>query len=276
MPSYFSVIQFVPDVVGDERINIGAVTFGEDGTFSRFLRNWQRVKAFGSGDITFLQQFAREITDATSGSTLTRSVPANRLGGDELRLLAQRWNNSIRVTEPRASLLSAAELVDDIADRFLRESTTQRRARRRGRSAAASLAVSSMSDALEHRLGRSRVRDVLKQRQTLQGRLGESRFDFTLANGSPFLAGQALSFEIPDDESLRQMVDAVAWSFRDLAERQANVARAAVLLPPPDQTETYAEALTKFADLKVEVVSEDALPAWSEQAADRAASVLAH
>ncbi len=47
MASFYTVVQYVPDPVTDERVNIGVIVAAEDTVQSRFLSNWRRVKQFG-------------------------------------------------------------------------------------------------------------------------------------------------------------------------------------------------------------------------------------
>ena len=58
MPSRYSIIQYVPNPIADERINIGVLAFDENLVKVSFLKNWQRVKDFGGENIDFLQDFA--------------------------------------------------------------------------------------------------------------------------------------------------------------------------------------------------------------------------
>jgi len=122
---YYTIIQYVPDPVIDERINIGVIVVDGDRLICRFVSDWRRVRAFGGEDITFLQEFARQIerdTARNSESRRTRSGSSDQPGFDEHRLLqmANRWINSIQFTEPRASLLDADVLLEEVARRFLK------------------------------------------------------------------------------------------------------------------------------------------------------------
>ena len=47
MPSRYSIIQYVPNPIADERIHIGVLAFDENLVKVSFLKNWQRVKDFG-------------------------------------------------------------------------------------------------------------------------------------------------------------------------------------------------------------------------------------
>src|SRR5437879_5477961 len=59
MSAYYALIQYTPDPVIGELINIGVVVFGDGRTRFRFLHNWNRVKRFGA-NITSLKAFAHQ------------------------------------------------------------------------------------------------------------------------------------------------------------------------------------------------------------------------
>src|ERR1700682_5257485 len=99
MPSHYSIVQYVPDPISDERINVGVIATGDGGAVRvRFLNHWQRVRQFGLRDVSFLQDFARRIEIGQRELNLS---------GDEwsepiLRRLSSEWIQSIQLTEPRA------------------------------------------------------------------------------------------------------------------------------------------------------------------------------
>ena len=66
MAAFYSVIQFVPDPVADERINAGVVVFDGEKVRAHFIDNWGRLQRFGNKDVGFLKQFARELRDAAT------------------------------------------------------------------------------------------------------------------------------------------------------------------------------------------------------------------
>ena len=59
MVSRYSIIQYVPNPIADERINIGVVAFNEDAVRTHFLSNWERVRYFGMEDTEFLKKLLR-------------------------------------------------------------------------------------------------------------------------------------------------------------------------------------------------------------------------
>jgi len=123
MASHYTVVQYVPDPATDERINVGVLTYGDGQIRCRFLRDWRRVEQFGGEDIGFLRDLARDIQTAAGAQPTLFAMPgAGRLDEETLRRMIGRWRNSVQFTPTRASLLKPAELLDDVAGRFLRES----------------------------------------------------------------------------------------------------------------------------------------------------------
>jgi len=51
MVSRYSIVQYVPNPIADQRINIGVLAFDDNRVCVRFLSNWERVKRFGMEDI---------------------------------------------------------------------------------------------------------------------------------------------------------------------------------------------------------------------------------
>ena len=51
MATFYSVIQFVPDPVADERMNAGVVVFGNGRILVRFVENWGRLQRFSNQDV---------------------------------------------------------------------------------------------------------------------------------------------------------------------------------------------------------------------------------
>jgi len=102
--TYYSVIQYVPDPVINERINVGIVAYSNGIVRTRFLNNWERVKALWHKDALTLKQVAALFID----------IDQERIIG-----MARTWHNSIQLTAPNASLGSLDQVVSEAANRFL-------------------------------------------------------------------------------------------------------------------------------------------------------------
>lgn len=125
MASKYSVIQYVPDPIADERINIGVIAFDNQNIRVRFFKNWlswKRVQIFGMEDIKFLKDFARRMEKNVKEGYLFSEDKLNEVSYQEIiSKIAQEWINSIQITETRGSLDNVDDLIEDIANTYLRE-----------------------------------------------------------------------------------------------------------------------------------------------------------
>src|SRR6266568_3557630 len=137
MASYYSLIQYFPDEPTDERINIGAVVFGDGRVRTHFLQNWERVRKFAGREIEFLKDFAHS---------------AKKLDEDTVRRLSGHSMNAIQFSQISASLLNADALLLDVAATFLVDPAPSAQGYR-GRADAVKLLRSEVRKALIEKLG---------------------------------------------------------------------------------------------------------------------------
>ena len=127
MTSYYSIIQYVPNPVANERINIGVIIFDDKEIKVKFLKNWNRVKNFCMGDITFLRDFESQIQKAVSQGLL---FPGDSLldqpRQEQLQRVSENWMNSVQFTEPNFSLKSVDKLLEDSIKKYLIEPVPSR------------------------------------------------------------------------------------------------------------------------------------------------------
>lgn len=128
MASRYSVIQYVPNPIADERINIGVLVFDEQAVRVHFLQNWDRVRCFGlSEDIEVLKNFAHEMDEVTKeGLLFPGDRPTHIPAHERLVKVARGWRNGIQFTEPRGSLAGVEQLLDDLASTYLLEPPEKR------------------------------------------------------------------------------------------------------------------------------------------------------
>lgn len=95
MVSYYTVVQYYPDPIADERINIGVMAFGDGRVRSRFIQDWRRVEQFGGEDISFLHDFARR-AEAWEETTLREPLYSTREPDELLDEMAACSSVSLR------------------------------------------------------------------------------------------------------------------------------------------------------------------------------------
>jgi hypothetical protein len=122
MASYYSIIQYVPNPIANERINIGVLIFDDKEIKVKFLKNWNRVKNFCIGDITFLRDFESQMQKAVSQGLL---FPGDSLldqpRQERLQRVSESWMNSVQFTEPNFSLKPVDKLLEDSIKKYLIE-----------------------------------------------------------------------------------------------------------------------------------------------------------
>ena len=279
MASKYCVVRYVPNPLTDERINVGVIAFDERKVLTRFLDRWNRVRHFADQDIEFLRHFADEITTATAdqrqlgfGSTPTT------LPGTLVETIASRWINSVQLSEPRASLASVEQTLDEVAAVFLSEGAERARAFRDHRYARQYLRR-GVREALEQRVDQEKLTNVAPDRvegllagREVRGNHQAHRFDVVIANGAIYGAGSGLSFEAREPKrSLQLAADAMAWSIDDVRQRDSKIPLAVVLLPPiasvagDDVTRIYDQSMRIYRELRADVVAPNQVKVWAER-----------
>lgn len=119
--SHYSVIYFVPDVMADERINIGVVACSGENVRAKFLSRWGRVQSFANDrDLTFLKEFVDGVVEWTGKGLILPGDRNDRPIIERLREISRGWKNSIQFTEPRGSLSDLDSCLADCVRVFLK------------------------------------------------------------------------------------------------------------------------------------------------------------
>jgi hypothetical protein len=215
MPSRYSIIRYVPDPIAEEQVNFGVVAFDGTTVKTRFVTNWSRLASFGGEDSSFLREFADALADGASRQ-LPLFLGQSTMKVDEtvIKRMIGTWKNCIQFSDVRTSLKAPSDLVDEVAPRFLRNSS-----RRKQRGATDARLVSAE---VRRSVRSAAVRvfdakaDKLLEGREIKGRFQSHRFDAIVSNGAPYLAAHALSFDMRDAKELRNAAEAAAWSISDV------------------------------------------------------------
>jgi len=260
MVSRYSIVQYVPNPIADERINIGVLAFDDNRVRVRFLNNWERVKRFGMEDIHFLKDFASRMEDAAADGLLFPGDSPNETPKQErLIRVAQNWFNSIQLTEPRGSLDDVESLLADIADTCLLEPPEEPKPRDRA------FAVQVTRRKIKNVLGDA-AKDLVKSNYPLSGYRTKHKFDVVVANEKPYFAAQGISFEVQVKETLR---DSIYWKNPDVKKCHPDFPLAIVTLPPnPNNSaykrleKNYNDITSMYSDLGADILTEDNIEPW--------------
>lgn len=104
MTSYYCVIQFIPDVVRDERVNVGVLTFGDGQVRTRFIKDWTRAETIAGTDVMGLKFLLEDVEN---------------LSENDVWNAARNWEHAIQLTYPCGTGKSPDELLNETANRFL-------------------------------------------------------------------------------------------------------------------------------------------------------------
>jgi hypothetical protein len=267
MSALFTIVQYVPDSLADERMNFGVIVVEGGQIEGRFLRQWNRVRTFGGEDVSFLRDFADRVNQWTPEHPELPGLAAGaRLDEKGLQDIVGRWHNSIQFTPLKASLSSRDDLLVQLSARYLRHAP-RKRTGYRDRRKAAQIAFQELEDAFLPVLGADSNAKISRN-ALIPGKLDEHHFDVSVENGRPYLAVHGLSFEGPHSKDLEKEIDATAWSIDDVKTADKNLDLAVVVLPPKSsKSKTFLRAVRVFEGLKAEVVEEPDAESWAQERA---------
>jgi hypothetical protein len=269
MACRYSVIQYVPDPIADERINIGLVIFDDERVETVFLKRWNRVNCFAMEDIHFLRSFEEQMRHAVSEGLL---FPGDRENGElrheRLLHIATSWMNSIQFTEPSGSLATVDQLLERLPCQLLKEPLIKPKRKLRDRQGAAKLARASIRNVLvENFKITDSLQNLLKPSNYLMGQQQQHRFDATLFNGKPYLAAHGISYEVDSPDST---TDAVAWMIADVRAVNVTVPIGILMLPPQPETfeasricKLYEKKKTIYQNMGAIVLGENDIQEWA-------------
>ena len=235
MGTVYSIVQYVPDPIAGERINIGLIAVEEGRAACRFLDNWDRVNCFGSGaDVEWLTEFATSIQLSCKESTmLVKTTP--ELTMSSLRRMSEQWTYSIQLSQPSPSLLRCDQLIEDLAPLMLKDIKSGQPARKtfRDRRTLVLDATDHLSRALIRRAsGRESAREYVRSSYPYMGNKKEHRLDVAVAFDRVYFGAFAISFEIPTVQTLEVLSDRLLWKVSDLRAAHPDDRFAVVVYPP--------------------------------------------
>lgn len=284
MTTQYTVIQYVPDPVADERVNIGVLVFGDGPPRARFLAKWERVERFAKEDTAYVRDFAARISDSLILlEGLWETLEAQPFE-DRLRKMASGLMNSIQFTPLRGSLETPEKLLAQAVSMFLIEYQRQPQGYRNRQQAAVDARV-SIRNVLQRAMKSDKATEkYLGADKQLQGRFDKHRFDAVVQNGIPYFAAQALSFEIPDPSHLTRIINATAFQIEDVRKLMPDLPIAIAALPPLQgqkefgaATDMYDRARRIFEGVKATVLLPSTVGEWASPFVNKlAAAEVAH
>lgn len=248
MAAHYTVIQYVPDPVMGERVNIGVAGYSDRLVRMKFLTNWQRVKSL----------WGRDALDIDRLQDLFQGIDQERL-----MEMIETWHNSIQFTRPSASLRSLDDTVDEAARRFLVDPPLSSKDYRLHGDVVV-FARHTLLAAITQRLGTRAARNCVRRNIEIPGRLGiKRRFDLGVSNGEPLHAIQGISFA--GTKSSDRSVEATAFLAEEIRDK---LPLTVVVAPPSVQGDAYKNARRTLESLGAVVVDEDNFGSAARHIAD--------
>jgi Protein of unknown function (DUF3037) len=277
MTSRYSIVQYVPNPIADERINIGVVAFDDNDVRVKFVNNWGRVRNFGGEDINFLRDFAKRMNKAAEeGLLFPGDQPNDTPKHERLKKIARGWMNSIQFTEPRGSLEDVESLLEDIAQTYLVNVFSTKT--KRNRQDAARITTSIIRNTLLSYNDQPVLKEMLHNDFLVKGSHKEHKFDAVVANGQTYFAAHGISFEVDIPESLQ---DSISWMISDVKKVDSKLPIGIVALPPKQGwqdyeklNEMYQKTIATYRSLGAEVLQENEVQPWASQTIDKLVTMM--
>lgn len=267
MTTRYSVVQYVPNPLNGESINIGVIGWSDQAAVVQFVKNFARARQFGGKEIGFLRGLSKELI-ATVKSRNVDLFESDSFNKEELEKMILNWGGCIQFTSPRGSLEPVEQVVQSAASLFLVEPRLRRRIGR-SKAQAVSIAYKHVREAvLKYRP--KDTEKLIHKREVVQGSLEPHKFDVVLKNGHLVGALNALSFEAKSSGDWQREVDSLAWSIDDVRKNDKSLPVGVYLLKG-----TSAEARRQqqrvdsiIGGLGAKVIESDSqLDAWADKAA---------
>ena len=251
---YQVIIQYVPDSVTDERINIGVSVLADGKAVTHFLTDWTRVRNFANRDVSFLKDLVHE---------------SKKWDECTVRRLSKCWLGTIQFSEPMGTLLPPEEALLDGLRRYLFERTIETRGYRDK-----CTLVTSVRKNVRSVLGQfwgAKGKALLKCKEVAiaAGEPSPYQFDIPVANGRPYFAVQGVSFEGPENKALGKEIWSTAWLILNVRKQIPDFPIGVVVAPPllAVHGDMYSKATTEFERLGADVMRESEILEWTSDKA---------
>ncbi len=251
MISYYSIVQYVPDIVRGESINVGVITFSSTDDYVRsvFVDPSPRSRAFGL-NATMIKAISGKFT---------------RFKSKDLQEASKSWFNSIRVTEPRASVKDSANLLLSIVKNFLPDERMTLPSRMT-RDEMLSITVASLKKSVGRIVSRAASKMISSNASSgVDGSRDSHLFDVGLSNGKPLFGANVISFDGSNPRQLSRFIDASAWTISDIRQVDKSVDLSILVSEAtPEHESTAKRARILFADLGAKVIPVAEASTWAD------------
>jgi hypothetical protein len=276
MTTKYSVIQYLPNPLADERINVGIVAFDDDEWRVVFTDSWQRIQYFAGEDEPFLRELKTKLLeDKEEVRKLVLHIERVYAKSEDHQIQTTTWMSILQFTQPQTSILGVQETLEMTHPHFLPQITALSKyalhacqeelicapgihiERPRNRKAVAGLVVKDLLDVLLDLPQASNLR--LEKKEVIQGRRQSHTFDAAIVNGKPLLAAQGVSFEVNQTSNTQKYLSSVSWMISDVKDFDPDFQIVVYVLPPKENgthVRIYDETVKVYEDLGARVLTE--------------------
>ena len=256
MATNYTVVQYVPDPVADERVNVGIIAWNETEIKLHFVSDFKRAQRLGNVSmlpaIDQVKDYLLEIeAQPFDGSTAER-----------IKTMVQESYNLIQFRPISITRSAPSAAVVELSSTFLKEQNRAVARTRRGSAWVNNLFIRKAETVVQKVWGSTAatvdIDHIFKPHASIEGDLTQHKTSFALQNGVLRLVGLADSMEtqVSAEKQGKVMFDA-----QDLRRANRNVLMTCLLLPPRDPNEraieTYRNTVGLLHKLDIVTMEED-------------------
>lgn len=266
MGTQYTIVQFVPDPIADERLNVGLIAWHGNEVYADFLRDWRRVQKLAGKDVTTVREFARDFSyEVTGQMQLSKD---HSITPELIRDIQQDWKHQIQFSDIRGSLENdPRELINKLRDYFLHEPSMPKRAKNIGRLQAAHTAYQIALDAATERAP-ERATQYVRRNVAIEGRHETHQFDIAFANGNVIAGIDALSFQVAPETAENQF-NRIVTNLHDIRAEHPQLSLAVYVVPPRKWSAMYDNKIEYIQDFEATVLKDSNLRDWASEQVGR-------
>jgi hypothetical protein len=234
---HISTIQYVPDPIADERINIALVVISDSAARCEVITDWRRVHSFGRRTTEGLKDWVYEFKSFVEGQRPL--LAPSELSVQLMTDWSSSWAiSSIQISKPQPVMLDFESTLSIYASRVLRLGMRQEGANSNEKSAIISGARRALEFSLAEASNSPYIRSYVKNRVDASGRLERHPIDLGVEiDGNVYTGAYALSFRRSSPQDIERDREGILWKLSDLVNNRLSRISLAVIASPPSDSQ---------------------------------------
>jgi hypothetical protein len=260
----YSVVQFVPDPVRQEVLNVGVVVAQGRSLAAKVIPQNQagRLRAVGyERNLGFLRDLEEELNRGRVPEQTELPEGQTAWTTNDLEKAAREWGGTIRFTPVRPGRVAADR---DALEYMYAKLVPTKAAVQRGhtRSSVKKRVRTNLLKLVSRRYANQDPKELVHSGQRAKGKLEAHKFDYGIGNGRPFHLVQTVSFDVEDRESLATELDATKWAITDLRNARTKTVPLSVVASGTKQKELREQTGDVLNKLDAHLFGEDDFEEW--------------